>query len=80
MGLIGLGVPPWPYGQRMGDLTPGDRAEAGDESVDRADLDPPYVPGERPRNSWVAPGSSDVVQNGDGEQTEDESVPAKGRR
>ena len=45
----------------MGDRIPGEREEARSATADRAPLDPPYVPGQRPRNAWslrVPPTSS----------------------
>ena len=48
--------------------------------ADRAAPDPPYVPGQRPRNAWVAPGSSDVVQDASGQATDGSGEPTRRRR
>jgi hypothetical protein len=63
----------------MGELTP-QPPEEPDDDVTRADTDPPYVPGERPRNSWVAPGASDLVRDPSSGHPPGGDEPTRGRR
>ena len=64
----------------MGDATPDEREKAPGATADESTPDPPYVPGQRPRNAWVAPGSSDVVQDSDGRATDGSGEPTRRRR
>ena len=64
----------------MGDRIPGEREEARGATADREPLDPPYVPGQRPRNAWVAPGSSGVVQDPNGQEQGSSGQPTRRRR
>jgi hypothetical protein len=63
----------------VGELSPQDPGTSDVDAVDDAAADSD-VPGQRGRNSWVAPGSSEVVQVSANDPGSDSAEPAKGRR
>src|SRR3982751_1181597 len=63
----------------MGDTTPQHVASPDDSSDDAAPVDP-RATAQRRRNSWAAPGSSDVVHVAAGDHGPQKPEPTAGRR